>query len=102
MAALTLTEGTTIKFNELTDFIAVGKGRFTGFCTVDPLDPRAPELLRKRVKEEGYAGLKLYPPTQCFLPSDMAVYPLYEEAEALSIPIMFHGYLHFPVVSQAR
>lgn len=76
--------------DELTDFIAAGKGRFTGFCTVDPLAPRAPELLRKRVKEEGYAGLKLYPPTQCFLPSDRAVYPLYEEAEALSIPIMFH------------
>ena len=27
--------------DELTDFIAAGKGRFTGFCTVDPLDPRS-------------------------------------------------------------
>jgi predicted TIM-barrel fold metal-dependent hydrolase len=76
--------------SDLTEFVAARPGRFYGLATVDPRDPRAPELLRKRVTEEGYVGLKLYPPTQYFLPSERALYPLYEEARGLDIPVVFH------------
>lgn len=76
--------------DELSEFLAARQGRFFGLATVDPHDPRAPELLRRRVKEEHYVGLKLYPPTQYFLPSEREVYPLYEEARGLGIPVVFH------------
>jgi predicted TIM-barrel fold metal-dependent hydrolase len=76
--------------DELSEFLAAGQGRFFGLATVDPHDPGAPELLRRRVAEEHYLGLKLYPPTQYFLPSDRVLYPLYEEARGLGIPVVFH------------
>jgi len=42
------------------------------------------------VQDEGYRGLKLYPTTDRYLPSDRSCYPLYEEARALGIPVLFH------------
>jgi predicted TIM-barrel fold metal-dependent hydrolase len=75
---------------ELTTFLHARPRRFLGFVTVDPRDPQAPALLRRRVREEGYVGLKLYPTTQGYLPSDRNCYPVYEEAQALRIPILFH------------
>jgi predicted TIM-barrel fold metal-dependent hydrolase len=43
-------------------------------------------------------GLKLYPPTQRFNANDEKLFPLYEEAQDLGIPITFHyGITHAPV-----
>ncbi len=37
-----------------------------------------------------FKGLKLYPPYQHFYPNDNKIYPIYEKAVELGIPIMFH------------
>jgi predicted TIM-barrel fold metal-dependent hydrolase len=76
--------------DELTEFMKTVPERFFAFATVDPRDSKAPELLRKRVLEEGYVGLKLYPTIMGFLPSDRSVYPVYEECRSLGIPVLFH------------
>lgn len=76
--------------DELTEFVRADSRRFYAFATVDPRDPNAPQLLRRRVLEEGYVGLKLYPTTMGFLPSDRVVYPVYEECRSLGIPVLFH------------
>jgi hypothetical protein len=76
--------------DELTEVVRAEPGRFYAFATVDPKDPAAVQLLRRRVREEGYIGLKLYPTTMAILPSDRRLYPLYEECRSLNIPILFH------------
>ena len=76
--------------DELTEVVQAKRERFFAFATVDPKDPKAPELLRRRVLGEGYVGLKLYPTTMGFLPSDRSVYPVYEECRSLGIPVLLH------------
>ena len=38
----------------------------------------------------GFRGLKLYPTYQHFFPNQREIYPLYEKAVELDIPVMFH------------
>ncbi|HHH76221.1 MAG TPA: amidohydrolase [Phycisphaerae bacterium] len=64
--------------------------RLLGFASVNPHDPQAPAVLETAVKEMGLKGLKLHPPLQNFYPDDKAVFPIYEKAVELDIPVVFH------------
>ena len=65
--------------------------RFIAFATVDPLSPKqASEELERAVKDLELKGLKLHPQLQCFRPSDDRAFRVYETAEELGIPILFH------------
>ena len=64
--------------------------RFIGFASVNPLDSKAPGELRRAVKELGLRGLKLHPPLQQFSPDDETVFPIYDAATELNIPVVFH------------
>lgn len=75
---------------ELTDFLALAPKRFFGLATVDPRDDNAPALLRHRIKDQGYRGLKLYPTTLGFSVADPKLYAIYEEARYLGIPVVIH------------
>src|SRR3982750_1604974 len=60
------------------------------FASVDPgAGAEAMALLRDLVAA-GARGLKLHPSVQAFAPNDPAVYPLYEAAGELGVPIVFH------------
>ena len=65
--------------------------RFVGFASVDPHRKSAAKDLEQAVKKLKLRGLKLSPPTQEFLPNDRKAYPIYEAAQALKIPILFHA-----------
>lgn len=65
--------------------------RFIGFASVDPLQPDAPSKLEGAVRTLGLRGLKLAPAMQRFAPEDPAVYPVYQKALDLGIPILFHA-----------
>ena len=45
--------------------------------------------------EEGARGIKLHPANQRFFPSDRRLWPVYEEAQRLGLPIISHSGLHF-------
>jgi predicted TIM-barrel fold metal-dependent hydrolase len=64
---------------------------FIGFASVDPLkgDAAVTELERA-VRMLGLRGLKLHPTAQGFRPDDRAVYPLWEAAVTLGIPVLVH------------
>ena len=64
---------------------------FCGFASVDPLkgDAAVTELERA-VRMLGLRGLKLHPTAQGFRPDDRAVYPIWEAADALRIPVLVH------------
>ena len=75
---------------ELAQFVALTPPRFIGWGSL--ADPRHPDAWRQvaRFREMGLSGLKLYPPTQRFLPNDRALYPVYEAAAEAGLPILFH------------
>ncbi len=64
--------------------------RFIGFASVDPLKKGAARELENAVKKLGLRGLKLDPALQNFRPDDRKVFPVYEAAGALGIPVVIH------------
>ncbi len=64
--------------------------RLIGFASVDPMSPKAPEILEQAVVDLGLKGLKLHPPLQDFFPNDEAVFGVYQKALDLNIPVVFH------------
>lgn len=62
--------------------------RLIGFASVDPHQKSAPEELARAVKQLKLRGLKLSPATQEFYPK--AAYAVYEAAQDLKIPALFH------------
>lgn len=76
--------------DELTEFVSKKPDKFFAIATADPRDPDAALKFRYQVKEHGYRGLKLYPTTGKYFLSDSFVYPLYEEAQSLGVPVISH------------
>jgi predicted TIM-barrel fold metal-dependent hydrolase len=64
--------------------------RFIGFASVDPLKKGAARELENAVKKLGLRGLKLDPALQNFRPEDRKVFPVFEAAAALGIPLVIH------------
>jgi uncharacterized protein len=65
-------------------------GRFLGFASVNPNAPDAPATLEHAVRQLNLRGLKLHPPLQNFFPNSEDVFPIYEKAMELNIPVVFH------------
>jgi len=65
--------------------------RIVGFSSVNPNCPDASEKLKYAITELGLKGLKLGPIYQHFHPLDeKKAYPVYEMAQKLKIPILWH------------
>jgi hypothetical protein len=65
--------------------------RLIGFASVDPHQPDAPAKLKRAIEGLGLRGLKLAPGIQEFVPDDPTLHPIYETAQGLGIPILFHA-----------
>lgn len=76
------------------DFVAdfcKGKDMFIPFASVHPTEDSDPVGdLERCVGGSGFKGLKLYPTYQHFYPNSKDLYPLYEKASQLKVPVMFH------------
>jgi predicted TIM-barrel fold metal-dependent hydrolase len=59
------------------------------FVCADPRRPKLLDLVKRYIEEEGFRGLKIYPPLG-FYPFDERLYPVYEYAEKQGIPILTH------------
>ena len=87
----TRTRGLPIYSNaQVAELVAMAPDRLIGFASVDPLAADAADRLEWAVTDLGLRGLKLSPPSQEFYPDDPSVYPLYERAQALDVPIVMH------------
>jgi predicted TIM-barrel fold metal-dependent hydrolase len=65
--------------------------RFIGFAGVDPHKGKeAVRELERAVKDLALKGLKLHPLVQKFFPNDEKFYPLWEKAQELKVPVLFH------------
>lgn len=65
------------------------RGAIGAFCGVDPRRPDGLSLFEKAVREWGAKGLKL-DPAAGFYPNDRMVYPYYEKAAELRVPVLCH------------
>jgi len=87
----TSTRGAPIWSNEQIAELCRMSDRFIGFASVDPHQPDAPAKLERAVGGLSLRGLKLAPGIQEFYPNDPVLYPLYEKAQELGLPILFHA-----------
>jgi predicted TIM-barrel fold metal-dependent hydrolase len=64
---------------------------FVTFASIHPIEEKDPAgELERCVKDLGFKGLKLYPTYQHFFPNNKFLYPLYNKAQELGIPVMVH------------
>lgn len=77
--------------NEQVRDFCKGRPRLIPFCDVSPhLYTDLGEELRRKVEDEGFRGLKLYPTYQHFYLNDRRLYPLYQVAQELAVPVLIH------------
>jgi predicted TIM-barrel fold metal-dependent hydrolase len=74
----------------IAEYVERGAGTTVGFASVDPNDPQAVDKLRYAVDTLGLRGLKLSPPYQAFHPHAPEAMRVYEAADELGLPVMFH------------
>lgn len=68
-----------------------GRSRLIPFCDVNPHMYTSPgDELRRRVEGEGFRGVKLYPTYQHYYLNDPRMYPLYQAARDLGVPVLVH------------
>ena len=79
-----------ISSNEQVAELCARSPRFIGFASVDPLSKTAVRELEDAASGMGLRGLKLDPALQQFRPDDEKVFPVYEAAENLGLPVVIH------------
>jgi predicted TIM-barrel fold metal-dependent hydrolase len=87
----TSTRGAPMWSNEQIAELCRMSERLIGFASVDPHQPDAPTKLKRAIEGLGLRGLKLAPGIQEFVPDDPTLHPIYEMAQGLGIPILFHA-----------
>jgi predicted TIM-barrel fold metal-dependent hydrolase len=77
--------------NEQVRRFCQGRPRLIPFCDINPhLHTDLGDELRRKVEGEGFRGLKLYPTYQQYHLNDRRMYPLYQAAQDLDIPVLIH------------
>lgn len=71
-------------------FIQKAPERLIGFGYVNPLFRHAEKELRRQREELGLFGLKLYPCSDSYSPDDPNAFEVYEVAQELDLPVLFH------------
>jgi predicted TIM-barrel fold metal-dependent hydrolase len=98
---------TTHRYKVSNDLVARTVARFpdrlTGFAGADPHKGKlACDELDRAVTELGLRGLKLLPHLADIAPDDRRMYPLYETARDLKIPVLFHSGTQFHAGTKIR
>ena len=75
---------------DVEDFCA-GHPELIPFCTVNPhLDPDPVQTVTELCANHGFRGIKLYPTYNHFYMNEAVLYPVYEAAQAMGVPVVFH------------
>ena len=82
--------GVMVPNEYVADYVAQHPEKLIGFASVDPNHPHAPYELEHAVTHLGLRGLKIAPIYQHFDPLSSAAYAVYEAADALKLPVLWH------------
>lgn len=87
------------QLSDLDEFLSQNPERFSGYVFLEnPLTKSAVKDFKKWIKTGLFRGLKLYPPLQMFSAADERMFPIYETAAELGVPVLFHfGITQAPV-----
>jgi predicted TIM-barrel fold metal-dependent hydrolase len=89
--AETNTMVTGVSTNDRVAEFCRGSKRLIPFANINPyVTLNQVAELERCVMELGIKGLKLYPTYQHFYPNDNKLFPIYERAQGLNIPVMIH------------
>jgi len=81
------------KMREATDYMAriqsEAPDRILGFCWIEPRHEGAADELERAISDKKLVGCKMIP--HHWYPYDEMVFPVYEKAQELRIPIIFHS-----------
>jgi len=72
------------------DYVQMHPDKLIGFASVDPNDQEAPDQLQHAAASLALRGLKLGPIYQHFDPLSKNAFNVYEVAERLQLPVMWH------------
>ncbi len=90
-------QGVNIPDEDIAAFVRLNRERFIGFTAVHP--DRGSESMvarvQKAVHDFGFRGIKMNPASG-FYPNDVLLYPVYEKAVELSVPVLVHTGLKPP------
>jgi len=76
----------------IADAVSQYPDRLIGFAGVDPRKGKiAVDELKNAVEELGMRGIKVMPHLHDVKPNDPMMYPIYEVAQRLSVPVLFHS-----------
>jgi predicted TIM-barrel fold metal-dependent hydrolase len=64
--------------------------RIVGYTMLDPTQPNAADLLREAVHVHGLKGVTIFPAMHHFFIHDERIYPLYQVAAELRLPVFAH------------
>lgn len=81
---------TGVADNRMVADFCKGHPQLLPFCTFDPLKEKDMPGQLRQLAAEGFRGVKLYPTYNFFYPNTPMMYPLYETAQELGLPVMFH------------
>jgi len=89
--------GTNLPDEEVAEFVKAHPDRFIGFTGIHPDRDEKSNLERveRAVNDLGFCGIKLNPHAG-FYPNDERLYPVYEKADKLGIPVMIHSGVKAP------
>jgi hypothetical protein len=76
--------------HRLAEIISLYPEKFTGFAHHDIWRPDAAEELERAVKELGLRGMKIIASSQTRPIEDETLYPLWEKASELDVPVIIH------------
>lgn len=79
--------------NSWTCGLAKENNRLVPFINLDPLMDEGTMIaeIRDKVDNHGARGIKLHPASQRFLPNDHRIWPAYQMAQQLALPVIFHA-----------
>ena len=83
-------EVTGLCSNETVHSFCQDTDKLIPFCNINPLKEKDPVWKLRECVEKGFKGLKLYPTYQFFNMNDPVLYPLYELAQEIGMPVSYH------------
>ncbi len=74
------------------DLVQKHPDRVSGAVWVNPHEgEKAVDEVKRAIETWGFCGIKLHPLIHAFLPNDMSVHPIMEEAKKLDVPVFIHS-----------
>jgi uncharacterized protein len=81
---------TRVSNNALADYVSRNPEKYIGFAGIDPASPDAIDDLHKAKNDLRLKGITLCPSCQNIHPVDMRAMRVYEQADKLKMPLLFH------------